>query len=83
MNSSRHMILASGIQGMEGFRQRWSLHGRLEDTKYFSNFAVYFMNYLYWDMFHMILHCNCVKSSFYFVMYSNVMSVQLTCCYWI
>ncbi|URD96573.1 hypothetical protein MUK42_35918 [Musa troglodytarum] len=29
----RHMILASGIQGMEGFRQRWSLHGRLEDTK--------------------------------------------------
>ncbi|CAL9084567.1 unnamed protein product [Musa textilis] len=29
----RHMILASGIQGMEGFRQRWSLQGRLEDTK--------------------------------------------------
>ncbi|XP_058087375.1 uncharacterized protein LOC131234479 isoform X2 [Magnolia sinica] len=29
----RRMILASGIQGIEGFRQRWSLHGRLEDTK--------------------------------------------------
>ncbi|KAJ3700155.1 hypothetical protein LUZ61_003860 [Rhynchospora tenuis] len=29
----RHMILASGVEGMEGFRQRWSLHGRLEDTK--------------------------------------------------
>ncbi|RWW10664.1 hypothetical protein GW17_00025785 [Ensete ventricosum] len=29
----RHMILASGSQGMEGFRQRWSLHGRLQDTK--------------------------------------------------
>ncbi|CAA7390719.1 unnamed protein product [Spirodela intermedia] len=29
----RRMILASGVQGMEGFRQRWSLHGRLEDTK--------------------------------------------------
>ncbi|MQM05474.1 hypothetical protein Taro_038278, partial [Colocasia esculenta] len=28
----RRMILASGIEGMEGFRQRWSLHGRLEDT---------------------------------------------------
>ncbi|KAI4382259.1 hypothetical protein MLD38_008245 [Melastoma candidum] len=29
----RRLILASGIQGMEGFRQRWSLHGRLTDTK--------------------------------------------------
>ncbi|KAJ4758540.1 transmembrane protein [Rhynchospora pubera] len=29
----RHMILASRVEGMEGFRQRWSLHGRLEDTK--------------------------------------------------
>eukprot|EP00262_Sarcandra_glabra_P009308 TRINITY_DN23457_c0_g1_i1.p1 TRINITY_DN23457_c0_g1~~TRINITY_DN23457_c0_g1_i1.p1 ORF type:complete len:175 (+),score=34.39 TRINITY_DN23457_c0_g1_i1:140-664(+) len=29
----RRMILASGIEGMDGFRQRWSLHGRLEDTK--------------------------------------------------
>ncbi|KAM0939690.1 hypothetical protein DsansV1_C19g0156111 [Dioscorea sansibarensis] len=32
-NLERRMILASGIEGMEGFRQRWSLHGRLEDTK--------------------------------------------------
>ncbi|KAK1300684.1 hypothetical protein QJS10_CPB13g01639 [Acorus calamus] len=29
----RRLILASGIEGMDGFRQRWSLHGRLEDTK--------------------------------------------------
>ncbi|KAG9445881.1 hypothetical protein H6P81_012009 [Aristolochia fimbriata] len=29
----RQMILASGMEGMEGFRRRWSLHGRLEDTK--------------------------------------------------
>ncbi|CAN6457430.1 unnamed protein product [Victoria cruziana] len=29
----RRMILASGIEGMDGFRQRWSLHGRLEDTR--------------------------------------------------
>ncbi|THU58004.1 hypothetical protein C4D60_Mb03t09540 [Musa balbisiana] len=29
----RHMILASGIQGMEGFHQHWSLHGHLEDTE--------------------------------------------------
>ncbi|XP_038707527.1 uncharacterized protein LOC120002783 [Tripterygium wilfordii] len=29
----RHMILASGIKGVEGFRQRWSLHGRLTDTR--------------------------------------------------
>ncbi|XP_077220555.1 uncharacterized protein LOC143854454 isoform X1 [Tasmannia lanceolata] len=29
----RRMILASGVEGMDGFRQRWSLHGRLEDTK--------------------------------------------------
>lgn len=29
----RRLILASGVQGMEGFRQRWSLHGRLQDTK--------------------------------------------------
>ncbi|KAL5763798.1 hypothetical protein ACOSP7_016160 [Xanthoceras sorbifolium] len=29
----RRLILASGIEGMEGFRQRWSLHGRLTDTK--------------------------------------------------
>lgn len=29
----RRMILSSGIEGMAGFRQRWSLHGRLEDTK--------------------------------------------------
>ncbi|KAL2239342.1 UNVERIFIED_CONTAM: hypothetical protein Sindi_0575400 [Sesamum indicum] len=29
----RHLILASGVEGMEGFRQRWSLHGRLTDTK--------------------------------------------------
>ncbi|OWM68987.1 hypothetical protein CDL15_Pgr025174 [Punica granatum] len=28
----RRLILASGIEGMEGFRQRWSLHGRLTDT---------------------------------------------------
>jgi len=27
------MILASGLEGMEGFRQRWSLHGQLEDTR--------------------------------------------------
>ncbi|KAM3201239.1 putative protein isoform X1 [Capsicum annuum] len=29
----RHLILASGVEGMEGFRQRWSLHGRMTDTK--------------------------------------------------
>ncbi|KAK9055672.1 hypothetical protein SSX86_026757 [Deinandra increscens subsp. villosa] len=29
----RRLILASGIEGAEGFRQRWSLHGRLTDTK--------------------------------------------------
>lgn len=29
----RRMILASGIEGIEGFRLRWSLHGRLEDTR--------------------------------------------------
>ncbi|XP_050220547.1 uncharacterized protein LOC126670766 [Mercurialis annua] len=29
----RRMILASGTEGVEGFRQRWSLHGRLTDTK--------------------------------------------------
>lgn len=29
----RHLILASGVEGMEGFRQRWSLHGRVTDTK--------------------------------------------------
>nr|GMD13213.1 uncharacterized protein LOC109159752 [Ipomoea batatas] len=29
----RRLILASGVEGMEGFRQRWSLHGRLMDTK--------------------------------------------------
>ncbi|KAI4386113.1 hypothetical protein MLD38_004074 [Melastoma candidum] len=28
----RRLILASGIQGTEGFHQRWSLHGRLMDT---------------------------------------------------
>lgn len=29
----RRMILASGLQGMEGFRQRWSLHGQISDTR--------------------------------------------------
>lgn len=29
----RRLILASGVEGMEGFRQRWSLHGQLTDTK--------------------------------------------------
>ncbi|CAF1742103.1 unnamed protein product [Brassica oleracea var. botrytis] len=29
----RHLILASGAEGIEGFRQRWSLHGRMTDTK--------------------------------------------------
>ncbi|XWS71488.1 hypothetical protein CRYUN_Cryun03dG0142100 [Craigia yunnanensis] len=29
----RRLILASGIEGIEGFHQRWSLHGRLTDTK--------------------------------------------------
>ncbi|KAL5579849.1 hypothetical protein UlMin_012291 [Ulmus minor] len=29
----RRLILASGIEGVEGFRQRWSLHGRLTDSK--------------------------------------------------
>ncbi|KAM7274396.1 hypothetical protein ACFE04_029060 [Oxalis oulophora] len=29
----RRLILASGAEGIEGFRQRWSLHGRLSDTK--------------------------------------------------
>ncbi|KAK7839515.1 hypothetical protein CFP56_017982 [Quercus suber] len=29
----RRFILASGIEGMEGFRQGWSLHDRLTDTK--------------------------------------------------
>ncbi|KAK6776494.1 hypothetical protein RDI58_027495 [Solanum bulbocastanum] len=29
----RHLILASGVEGMEGFRQRWSLHGRVTDIK--------------------------------------------------
>lgn len=29
----RRLILASGIEGMDGFRQRWNLHGRLTDTK--------------------------------------------------
>ncbi|XP_047311880.1 uncharacterized protein LOC124915242 [Impatiens glandulifera] len=29
----RRLILASGVGGMDGFRQRWSLHGRLTDSK--------------------------------------------------
>ncbi|KAB2614982.1 hypothetical protein D8674_021570 [Pyrus ussuriensis x Pyrus communis] len=29
----RRLILASGLEGIDGFRQRWSLHGRLADTK--------------------------------------------------
>lgn len=29
----RRFILASGMDGVEGFRQRWSLHGRLADTR--------------------------------------------------
>lgn len=29
----RHLILASAAEGVEGFRKRWSLHGRLEDTR--------------------------------------------------
>ncbi|XP_071689998.1 uncharacterized protein [Rutidosis leptorrhynchoides] len=29
----RRLILASGVEGADGFRQRWSLHGRLTDTK--------------------------------------------------
>ncbi|XP_024007224.1 uncharacterized protein LOC18011759, partial [Eutrema salsugineum] len=29
----RHLILASGAEGIEGFRKRWSLHGRVTDTK--------------------------------------------------
>lgn len=29
----RRLILASGMEGMEGFRQRWSLHGQLTDSK--------------------------------------------------
>lgn len=29
----RRLILASGLEGIEGFRQRWNLHGRLTDTK--------------------------------------------------
>ncbi|ESW22086.1 hypothetical protein PHAVU_005G125900 [Phaseolus vulgaris] len=29
----RRLILASGAEGIEGFRQRWSLHGRLTDSK--------------------------------------------------
>ncbi|CAI0398251.1 unnamed protein product [Linum tenue] len=29
----RRLILASGVEGIEGFRQRWSLHGRMSDTK--------------------------------------------------
>ncbi|PKU81625.1 hypothetical protein MA16_Dca013056 [Dendrobium catenatum] len=38
----RRLILASGIEGVEGFRQRWSLHGRLEDTRYFMiNVPIY------------------------------------------
>ncbi|KAG7552936.1 hypothetical protein ISN45_Aa06g035120 [Arabidopsis thaliana x Arabidopsis arenosa] len=28
-----HLILASGAEGIEGFRRRWSLHGRMTDTK--------------------------------------------------
>ncbi|CAI9297380.1 unnamed protein product [Lactuca saligna] len=29
----RRLILASGMEGAEGFRQRWSLHGRVTDNK--------------------------------------------------
>ncbi|CAI0544245.1 unnamed protein product [Linum tenue] len=29
----RRLILASGVEGMEGFRQRWSFHDRMTDTK--------------------------------------------------
>ncbi|KAL2593826.1 hypothetical protein GLYMA_12G183000v4 [Glycine max] len=29
----RRLILANGVEGIEGFRQRWSLHGRLTDSK--------------------------------------------------
>ncbi|CAM8946025.1 unnamed protein product [Rhodiola kirilowii] len=29
----RRLILASGMEGVDGFRQRWSLHGRLSDIK--------------------------------------------------
>ncbi|KAL9247299.1 hypothetical protein vseg_020743 [Gypsophila vaccaria] len=29
----RRLILASGMEGVEGFRQRWSLHGLVTDTR--------------------------------------------------
>ncbi|BFI40387.1 hypothetical protein MPTK2_7g09010 [Marchantia polymorpha subsp. ruderalis] len=29
----RRFVLASGVEGVEGFRQRWSLNGQLHDTK--------------------------------------------------
>ncbi|XP_074268162.1 uncharacterized protein LOC141591656 [Silene latifolia] len=29
----RRLILASGMEGVDGFRQRWSLHGCLTDTR--------------------------------------------------
>lgn len=29
----RHFLLASGVEGVEGFRQRWTLNGQLMDTK--------------------------------------------------
>ncbi|CAN1252321.1 hypothetical protein LINPERPRIM_LOCUS7980 [Linum perenne] len=29
----RRLILAIGVEGIEGFRQRWSFHGRMSDTK--------------------------------------------------
>ncbi|ONM17751.1 late embryogenesis abundant protein-related / LEA protein-related [Zea mays] len=40
----RRMILASGLEGMEGFRQRWSLHGQLEDTRYACAAIVLYRN---------------------------------------
>ncbi|CAH2071549.1 unnamed protein product [Thlaspi arvense] len=33
LNIAVHLILASGAEGIEGFRRRWSLHGRMTDTK--------------------------------------------------
>ncbi|KAF3782355.1 hypothetical protein EJ110_NYTH34602 [Nymphaea thermarum] len=48
----RRMILASGIEGMEGFRQRWSLHGNLEDTRFFLSYVSSYMKTIHAMFYH-------------------------------
>lgn len=86
----RHLILASGAEGIEGFRRRWSLHGRMTDTKYCKHTLSYriaiFIIHIITNMLHATSwthkHYRKLLLRFWLTVFTSLGDCFIPCIWW-